>query len=413
MHTFNHKPVVLAVLTACLSSTVMASGISRFETASSYLSTAGAGLATDIGASAAFNNPAGLAFMNQAQFEGNLLLIKDSLFYEDQGSTGVTPGFDQLRRDVDYSAGFSTGASLFYGRPLNEKWSLGLSLTSPFGGSSDFGDDWVGSNFVETADVMVMALSAAAAYQVNEQWSVGASVGMGYMSWELRLDVPPVMEETLDLDDTSPIWSMGVMYQPNQNTRWGFRYVGATDYNLEGKATLDTPMGEMKDTASQLFPLPDIATLSLQQSLSTKLRFLASIEWTNWSVFKESRIVHENGPVIIVNRNWQDTWGGSVGLSYDIAPRWTLNTGISYDQSPVSDMDYKLDPPVDRQVSLGLGARWQIGKSSELTINYEYKDLGNNAVSQDIPDPSTPMQTIVGESDNHVHIASLGYIYRF
>ena len=142
MQNINHKPVVLAVLAACLSSTAMASGISRFETASSYLSTAGAGLATDIGASAAFNNPAGLAFMSQAQFEGNLLLINDSLFFEDQGSTGVTPGFDQRRRDVDYSTGFSTGASLFYGRPLNDAWSLGISLASPFGGSSDFGDNW-------------------------------------------------------------------------------------------------------------------------------------------------------------------------------------------------------------------------------------------------------------------------------
>ena len=413
MHTNTHTPIAMAVLMACLSSTAWASGISRYETASSYLSTAGAGQATDTGASSAFNNPAGLAFMDQPQFEGNLLLINDSLSFQDQGSTGVTPGFDQLRRDVDYSTGFSAGASLFYGRPLNEKWSLGASLTSPFGGSSDFGDNWVGSNFVETTDVAVTALSAAAAYRINPEWSAGVSLGMGHMSWELSLAVPPGMEEVLDLDDTAPVWSLGITYQPNQTTRWGLRYIGAVDFDLEGSAKLNTPMGEMKDKASKFFPLPDIATLSLEKSLSPKLRLLADLEWSNWSVFKESRIVHENGPTIIVDRNWQDTWGGAVGLSYDLTPRWTLNTGLSYDQSPVASTDRKLDPPVDRQVALGLGARLHLSENSELTFNYQFLDLGSNKVSQDIPDPSMPLQTIVGESDNHVHIAGLGYIYRF
>jgi hypothetical protein len=76
-------------------------------------------------------------------------------------------------------------------------------------------------------------------------------------------------------------------------------------------------------------------------------------------------------------------------------------------------MDYKLDPPVDRQVGLGLGARLRLGENSELTFNYQYKDLGDNRVSQAIPNPSMPLQTIVGKSDNKVHIAGLGYIYRF
>jgi long-chain fatty acid transport protein len=413
MRGYKHTPVAIGIMMACLSSTAGASGINRFESTSSYLSTAGAGQATDIGASAAFNNPAGLAALQRTEIEGNLLLIDDSLKFTDKGSFGVTPGFDQLRRDVDYSNGFDAGASLFYGRSLNEDWGMGVSLTSPFGGSSDFGENWVGSNFVESLNCKVLALSVATGYKINSQWSVGASLGMGHMTWELNLDVPPGMEETLDLDDSAPIWTLGIMYQPNTQTRMGLRYMAAVDFDLSGDATLDTPMGAMKDRASQSFSLPDVITFSIEHSLTPKLRLLADVEWTNWSVFEESRIIHEQGPTIVVDRNWQNTWSGALGLSYDLSPAWTLNAGIGYDESAVARKDHKLDPPIDRQVSFAAGARWTINSNSEFSLSYQYLDLGKNKVSQNIPNPAMPLQTVIGESDNLVHILSLGYRYRF
>ncbi|WP_028113302.1 OmpP1/FadL family transporter [Ferrimonas kyonanensis] len=408
----------LVALSATLATTVNASGLLRDDTASAYLGSAGAGRAADISAGAAFNNPAGLAFIEQRQVEANLMAIDHHFNFKDQGSSGSNDGFDQRRRNVDYDVGVAAGNSLFYGQPLDENWGMGLALASPAGGAADFGSNWVGDNFIESVDVLVLTATASVGYRINQQWSLGASLGANYMSWELDMAPFPGASENLDLSSTEFTWSMGLMYRPDELTRLGLRYVAGVEHELTGDTTLISPMGTQKDQATHVFNLADLVTFSLDRQLGAGWTLLADLEWAQWSDLEESRIVHDHGPTIVIPRNWNDAWSAAIGFNYRLSQQWLLEAGIAYDQSVVSKADHKLDPPMDRQLAYAVGASWQVSERTRLDLNYQYLDLGDIEVNQAIngydPIAEAPFQQqIRGQSEAHIHLLSLGLSHQF
>jgi len=409
---------LLALAAAGIASTASASGILREQTTTAYLATAGAGQVADISASAAFNNPAGLAYLSQPEIQGNLLLTEDSFHFYDQGSTGTNDDFDNRRKNTDYGVGLTGGGSFFYGQPLAQDWGIGFALTSPAGGATDAGENWVGSNFIESIEVLIAVAQVAVGYQISPQWSLGASVGVSYMSWELDLSPFPQASENLDLDDTKLAWALGAMYRPGENTRIGLRYVAGVDHEVTGPAIIKTQMGSTEYQTSQEFNLADLVTLSLDQQLTPNLTLLADIEWANWSEMKESRIIHEGGPTVIVPRDWQDAWGGAVGLAYKVSPSLSLKVGVNYDESAASKSNHKIDPPLDRTIAYSAGVDWTLNDSTEFNIGYQYLDFGDIEVNQTIdgfdPIAGKPFsQRVIGESEAHVHIVSLGIKKKF
>lgn len=417
MNRRNLSPLLVLAL-AGGATTASASGILREQTTTAYLATAGAGQAADIGASAAFNNPAGLAYLSRPEIQGNLLLIEDSFHFYDRGSSGTNDDFDYRRKNTDYGVGLTGGGSIFYGQPLSQDWGIGFALTSPAGGATDAGENWVGSNFIESIEVMIAVAQVAVGYQISPQWSVGISAGVSYMSWELDLSPFPQASENLDLDDTKLAWALGAMYRPGENTRIGLRYVAGVDHEVTGPAVIETQMGSTEYQASQEFNLADLVTLSLDQQLTQNLTLLADIEWANWSEMKESRIVHRDGPTVIVPRDWEDAWGGAVGLAYKVSPALVLKVGVNYDESAVSKSKHKIDPPLDRTIAYSAGVAWALNDSTEFNIGYQYLDFGDIEVNQAIngfdPIAGKPYsQQVIGESEAHVHIVSLGINKKF
>ena len=430
----------LLVAAACVALPLVsqAAGISRTDTASSYLATAGAGQATDTSASAAFNNPAGLAHVESRELQIGTAAAYESLTFHDDGSEGVSPGFDQLRRDgIEYDTGLNGGPTVYFATPLSERLGLGFALMSPFGGSVDFGEGWVGSHFVEDVDVFFVQASASLGYQLTDSLSVGAAIGAQYQSWELNADLPPLpfgpvnpgyitpddpmydqllppgSEERVELDDVEPFWSVGLLWQANDNTSVGLRYISEVNHDLDGKAQILAPIPELTPVAdmqaSMAFTTPAITTLSLSHRLSDRLTVLADVEHSGFSAFEENRLVHENGNVVLIDRDWQDTMGYSLGAHFQATERTLLKFGVGYDESPVASGNRKIDPPMDRQVGYAFGVDSQLTKNLGLSFAYQYLDMGSVRVNQ----PLFPGQVIRGHSEAHVHVLEAALTYSF
>ncbi len=429
---------IVAGLALALPLGANASGFSRTDAASSYLATAGAGQATDMSVSSAFNNPAGLVGVRSTEsFTGAVVAYESFTFYGD-GSEGISPGFESLRRDgVDYGAGWTGGPTLYFATPLSERLSAGFALMSPFGGSSDFGEDWVGSHFAEDVDVFSVQASASLGYQLTETLSVGAALGAQYLSWELNMDLPPLpfgpvnpgyimpddpmfqqllppgSEERVDIDGVEPYWSLGLLWQPNETTRVGLRYIGEVNHDLEGNAEILAPIPDLTPVqdmnASMQFNTPAVTTLSLSHRFTDRLTVLADIEHSGYSAFEENRLVHEKGPTVVIDRNWQDTMGYSLGAHYLASDETKLKLGVGYDESPVASGNFKIDPPMDRQIGYAFGVDSQLTQNLGLSVGYQYLDMGDIGVEQTL----FPGQVIRGHSDAKVHIVQAALTYRF
>ena len=79
--------------------------------------------------------------------------------------------------------------------------------------------------------------------------------------------------------------------------------------------------------------LPDLVTLSLRQDMTPTTRLLGTVEWTNWSRFKDIPLSTPGG-TLAVQANWSDGWFFSVGGEYDYSPLITLRSGVAYEISP-------------------------------------------------------------------------------
>ena len=434
-----HVSIIFSLTLAALAPLdSLASGFSRTDAASSYLANAGAGQATDTSVSAAFNNPAGLVGVRSSAIYTGATVGYDSLTFHDDGSEGISPGFEELRRDgVDYGIGLSGGPVIYFATPLNDKFTLGFAMLSPFGGAADFGEAWVGSHFSEEAKLFSVQASASLGYKLSETWSIGAALGAQYLSWELDVDLPPVpygpvnpgfitpdhpmysellppgSEERIEIDGVQPYWSLGVLWQPSQNTRLGLRYIPEINYDLEGDAHIYAPIPEMTAVksykASMEMGTPSVTTLSLSHQITPRWTLLADIEHTGWGIWEQNRVIHEDGPTVEIERNWKDAMGYSVGLNYLASNKTLLRFGIGYDESPIADDNLKIDPPMDRQIAYSFGLESQLTDRLKLSAAYQYLNLGNVRVNQTV----FPGQVIRGYSDAHSHVFQAALSFSF
>ena len=426
------------VIVALSPHNTLAGGFQRMDTATGYLGTAGAGQATDTSVSAAFNNPAGLAGVDTTDLYLGAIIGYDSFSFYDDGSEGISPGFEDLRRDgVDYGVGWSGGPALYFAHPLSEKTTVGFAMMSPFGGESDFGEDWVGSHFSEESKIFSVQASASVGYQLSDTWSVGAALGAQYLSWKLNVDLPPVpygpvnpghippehpmyaqllppgSEEDIEIDDVQPYWSLGILWQPNERTSLGLRYIPEINFDLDGDADIMVPMPDM--TVVQTFnanmemATPSVTTLSLRQQLTSRWSLLADIEHLGWSAWKENRVFHEGGETVVIERNWQDSMGFSLGFHFQASPKTLLKFGLGYDESPMASDNLKVDPPMDRQIGYSLGLDTRLTDRIQLIAAYQYLDMGDIKVEQTV----FPGQVIRGHSDAYSHIFHAGLSFSF
>jgi len=425
-------------IVALLPGNASASGFQRMDAASGYLGTAGAGQATDTSVSAAFNNPAGLTGVETTDLYVGAVVGYDSFTFHDDGSEGVSPGFDDLRRDgVDYGLGWSGGPALYFARPLTEKATLGFAMMSPFGGGADFGEGWVGSHFSEEASIFSVQASASLGYRLSDTWSVGAALGAQYLEWQLNVDLPPApfgpvnpgnippdhpmyaqllppgSEEDIKIDDIQAFWSLGVLWQPNDNTSLGFRYIPEIKYDLEGDADILAPIPDMtvvqSFSASMEMSTPSVATLSLAHRFSPRWTVLADIERLGWSAWKENRVFHEGGQTVVIERNWKDSMGYSLGFHFQASPKTLLKFGVGYDESPIDSDNLKVDPPMDRQIGYSFGLESQLSEKLRLIAAYQYRDMGDIRVEQTV----FPGQVLRGHSDAYCHVFHAALSFRF
>jgi long-subunit fatty acid transport protein len=64
-----------------------------------------------------------------------------------------------------------------------------------------------------------------------------------------------------------------------------------------------------------------------------------------------------------IPRNWDDTYHYSIGVHYNPTEQWLLQTGFTYDSSPVDSEDRTADMPIDRQLRYAVGAQYQISET--------------------------------------------------
>jgi len=307
------------------------------------------------------------------------------------GGTGVQAGVTlvNLRSDVDGvnhradgdRAGH-TGVNVSVGIPnffaqykVNDDMRVGFGIYVPFGLAIKYHDDWFAVEHGVTSDLQVVDFSPAVSYQVVDGLTLGGEINFRRTNVFLvsRQYAPglPVdgRRNEFNLHDWGIGYTVGAMYELDENTRFGASYRSRSQHQIKGATKLVGGMWQPETTLPM--DAPERFLLNGYHKVGD-FGLSAGIEYLRWSRFDALRL---NSAVARaeVGQRWQNSWRVAVGADYYYSDEWTFRTGIGYDQSPVPDSYWRTAAIADNdRWMLSLGASW---KHENLTVDFGYSFL--------------------------------------
>ena len=436
------KKIFLCLIALVMPVTAHAVGYALTEQSASGLGNAFAGMAArSDDPSTQYYNPATMVFMKkgtQLSVVGNVIVPHATL----DNASASGPG-GPISGNSGGNAGVVAAIPNFYLKTdLGNSVAIGVGVTTPFGLSTKYNDGWVGRYIALESKVETINVNPAAAWKVNERFSVGGGVSVQYMRAKLTnaIDSRAICgagcttswgnaatdsSVKLEGDDISMGFNLGTVFKPDEQTTLGVAYRSKIQQNLKGMATftrssaLNTFLGSStlltQSGMSTQLNLPENIAFSGAFQASPKLELLADATWTNWSRFKELRINFDtpaaaaNSGSSTTTENWNNSWRYSVGTNYKYSSSVVLRTGVAYDQTVIPDNQHRTPRiPDQSRTWLSLGAGWTLSPKNTLDVGYAHLFINGAATSN-----ASGSYSIRGEYASSVDLLSVQFTHSF
>ena len=180
---------------------------------------------------------------------------------------------------------------------LNDRTKLGLAITTPFGNSVDYGDQWSGRYVNIKTSALSMDFNPNISYRINDWLSVGGGASLQYFRLGLSSGIPQSLIFGTGPDSSYDVaaanwnwgWNAGVLAEPWEGTRLGFTYRSDIDHTLKGVLRLapqTSPLlGLSTAPATTDIHLPATFTGSVTQEINRDLSLFSDVQYTEWHTF--------------------------------------------------------------------------------------------------------------------------------
>ncbi len=394
------RAVIGVVAVAAWSGAASAGGFDIHEQSTVFLGSASAGSAAGGSLGSMFWNPAATAQFPGLNSESSYTLILPDANVDITGSPFGPVNSRSGNIGIDAATSASYGAY-----QLSKDVWVGIALNSPFGlASKPENTNYVGSYLGVTAKLITMNANPTIAYRIAPGITIGAGVQIEWAQTKLQFRDSPGSIAQFGGNDWAFGATAGITLEPREGTTIGLGYRSQMTHDLEGTFhSLATGPGSVPGVAT--VNLPDIVTLSARQVITPTTRLLGTVEWTNWSVFKDLPLALPVGG-LDVKANWHDGWFFSVGGEYDYSPLLTLRSGVAYELSPIQDASERLvQIPDNNRVWLSIGASYKWSDSITLDAGYSHifvQDGGVNLYT------ATGIGPFTGNAQASIDLISVG-----
>lgn len=293
--------------------------------------------------------------------------------------------------------------NLHYVHPLNRRWAIGGSVTSNYGWGSEFDD---GTRKGKTT-VATLNFNVSGAYRLNRHLSLGLGVDAVYAKGktEARMDQGSVAFGIADhallgtiADDTwGGGWNAGILYEVDENNRFGFTYRSEVKIDFKGEYKSDIPshLNAIQATTGLLWgtdgrgvsgtipiTLPETWELSGFHRVAPQWAVHYSLAYTSWSQFPALKATGSGGQTLFKrSERFQDAYRIALGTTYFYDERWSFRTGIAFDESPVPARYNSLYTPSQNRIYLAAGTRYAFDNETSVDLGVSYV-RGTSAVME-------------------------------
>lgn len=415
-----------ALGTVMFCSSAFASGFNLKEQSASAIGNAFAGAtagAEDI--SYSYFNPAGLTRHKGTQMNGGATWIAPRSKAK-TAKSGQAPGGPQIPTphetgytgDIVHSA---ASPNFYMSHQLDDQWFVAMSMNTPYGMITSYDDNWAGRFHGTKSDVKTLTVTPMVAYKPFDKLSFGAGFQMQYIRAKLsNAQMTPIGEDHVKLEgDTLDIgYSLGALYEPRHDTRFGIGYRSQVKHKLKGKIDFGS-FNPMDQDINARITTPANLTIGAYHDLNDKWSIMGEFGRTYWSSFKNLDIYGEGGSAGVginsrTEERWKDTTFYALGTSYRYNDKWKFRAGIAVDQSAVGQ-SYRTPriPDSDRLWYSG-GVEYTLNEKTKLNVGYTYIRADKGKVDLDGTHADDQNRgTLNAKYENDVHILAMGINYEF
>jgi len=348
--------------------------------------------------SATWYNPAGVTQLDGTWIAGGVVGIYPILTHE---NTAVNPGTtDVSNRTVHLPI------HLFGTHKLNNKTSLSLGITNPFGLSTDW-DATSSTAFVATYTTLVTTnVNPNISFKMSDDLSL--AVGLDYLTIRATLEN---LVSRVSGDGGGWGLNAAALYAATDELNLGLSYRSRTKVDIDGTATFLGTTGP----ASTSITFPDIIIFGGSYNTSDDLLFNVDLEYTMWSTY--DRIVIDTAilpaPFRTQEKQWEDTWVLRLGVQHKLSDIWKLRAGYLYDQTPVPEEYFETRTPDSDRQGLSIGAGYAKG-SITVDTSFLYLKFKNRTINDSTADDLTPTPTALnGNYKSKAYLAGVTVGYKF
>ncbi|WP_058484608.1 OmpP1/FadL family transporter [Legionella spiritensis] len=402
--------------------TAHAGGFSLYtESNGSAVGNYGAGLAAEAAdASTGWYNPAGLSLIREQQaVVGGVGVFPSS---EITGTTtfatvGVPP-YMQSFTDMDGAVN-ALVPSFHYARPLGENSTVGLSIVSPFGLSTEW-DRLDPVRYAATfTELLTTNISPEIGGKITENFALGAGIDFQYarVKFNSILGSPAALQAIganpifLDSYSYNRGHSFGVgfhggallMFNDN-HTRLGLNYQSKMNHKFHGYSRLTGNLASptlanhnavfwSNNLASNNIEFPEIVTLSAYHDVNEKVALLGSVVYTGWHVLRNIELDNVAGFAAgfgqvklnsTASQYYRNAWRAAIGANVHVNEQWMLRVGGGYDQTPTRDAFRDVRLPDTNRWALSIGAHYQYRPDLGVDVGYTHLFGENTTINKTI-----------------------------
>jgi long-chain fatty acid transport protein len=380
-------------------SAVSAGGFDIHEQSTVFLGSASAGSAAGGSLGSMFWNPAATAQFSGLNSESSYTLVLPNANIDITSSPFGTGRSGDIGIDATTSASY--GAYQF----APDLW-LGMAITSPFGLATkpeniNYPGSWLGV----TSKLLTVNANPTIAYRIAPGITIGAGVQIEWAQGKLQFRDSPGTVAQFGGTDWAFGGTAGITLEPMAGTTIGIGYRSQMTHDLGGSFH-----SQLTGTVPAIgtIDLPDIVTASLRQEVTPTTRLLGTVQWSNWSRFKDLTLTTPVGG-LKTEANWDDGWFFSVGGEYDYSPLLTLRSGVAYEISPIDSATKRLvQIPDNNRVWLSVGASYKWNEAMTIDVGYSHIFIEDGGVDLQSPSPLLAGAHFKGDVEASVDLFSVG-----
>lgn len=396
---------------------------------------------------AAYNNPAAMAFFSAPVLQGTLIAIRPQAQFTGQTldatgnpTTGGNPnGFGRFKMFPNLAAVL----------PVNDWLALGGSLTVPYGLASNYNSSWQGRYFGTRTDLQSVAVSLSASFKLNDRFSAGVGVlgqrtkaqldtmldPNGAANALFGLPLPPQQDDVqLNVNVKRKVsfgYFGGFVFKPTDQDTFGFSYHSRVkntlsgNYALYGSATgkqllslaplLDPALPTINlngGRATAALDTPAFASVDWLHKFSDRLSIAGTVKWTQWSTFKDLVLMSNGQQLVGLPERYRDNYAYMIGGDYKLTDQWTLHGGLGYDKTPTVILSRDPRVPDGARKLLGFGVGYKATDHVGVDLGYQHQFVGRTPVHL-ANQPLLGAGTMNGSFDDSGDVVSITGTYHF